>query len=345
MRSRWRPGSTGSRCGLRRVLHPLTLPSPPKAGERVLCPLSRIAGGGWGEGDMRIAFYAPLKPPDHPVPSGDRLLARTFVAALRHAGHDVSLASRLRSRDGSGDSLRQQRTRDVGVRLAARLVRRWRREPSRAPHLWFSYHVYHKAPDWIGPTVSAALRIPYVVAEASIARKQRDGRWKLGHAAAAAAIRDADEVICINPADAAGLASARHGDRAVVRLAPFLDVDAFLATAGQASLVDLPERSPPDAQRLIAVGMMRPGNKLASYRLLASALARLVHRPWQLIVVGDGEARTEVLDAFAMLGPDRVHFAGAQPHAAVASLLTKADMFVWPAVDEVIGMGLLEAQA
>ena len=128
---------------------------------------------------MRIAFYAPLKPPDHPVPSGDRLLARTFVAALRHAGHDVSLASRLRSRDGSGDSLRQQRIRDVGVRLAARLVRRWRREPSRAPHLWFSYHVYHKAPDWIGPTVSAALRIPYVVAEASIARKQRDGRWKL----------------------------------------------------------------------------------------------------------------------------------------------------------------------
>jgi hypothetical protein len=34
---------------------------------------------------MRIAFYAPLKSPDHPVPSGDRLLARLLVDALRGA--------------------------------------------------------------------------------------------------------------------------------------------------------------------------------------------------------------------------------------------------------------------
>ena len=46
---------------------------------------------------MRIAFYAPLKSPDHPVPSGDRQMARLLVAALRHAGHDVEIASELRS--------------------------------------------------------------------------------------------------------------------------------------------------------------------------------------------------------------------------------------------------------
>ena len=51
---------------------------------------------------MRIAFYAPLKPPDHPVTSGDRAMARALIAALKLAGHEVTIASRFRSRD-AGD--------------------------------------------------------------------------------------------------------------------------------------------------------------------------------------------------------------------------------------------------
>ena len=46
---------------------------------------------------MRIGFYAPLKAPDHPVPSGDRQMARHLMAALGAAGHGVELVSRLRS--------------------------------------------------------------------------------------------------------------------------------------------------------------------------------------------------------------------------------------------------------
>ena len=38
---------------------------------------------------MRIAFYAPMKPPNHPVPSGDRTMARLMMAALELAGHEV----------------------------------------------------------------------------------------------------------------------------------------------------------------------------------------------------------------------------------------------------------------
>ena len=48
---------------------------------------------------MRIAFYAPLKPPDHPVPSGDRRVAQLFFEAVRLAGHEPLLASRFRSYD------------------------------------------------------------------------------------------------------------------------------------------------------------------------------------------------------------------------------------------------------
>jgi glycosyltransferase involved in cell wall biosynthesis len=296
---------------------------------------------------MRIAFYAPLKSPEHPIPSGDRLIARTFVAALQRAGHGVSLVARLRTWDGAGDALRQQRIARIGRALGSRLLDRWRRDPSSAPELWFTYHVYHKAPDWTGPVVSAALDIPYVVAEPSVAQKQREGRWREGHAAAVAAIRDADEVICINPVDVPGVVSVRDPRSPPVQLAPFLDVDAFVAGQRDAASVhpsielDLPRDSP----RLITVAMMRRDNKLASYRALAAALSRLGHRRWHLVIVGDGEAREDVRAAFDTFAPGRVHFAGTQARATIARLLSKSDLFVWPAVDEVIGMGLLEAQA
>ena len=58
---------------------------------------------------MRIAFYAPLKPPTHAVPSGDRRVAQLLLEALRLAGHDPFIAARLRSFDGNGDPARQAR--------------------------------------------------------------------------------------------------------------------------------------------------------------------------------------------------------------------------------------------
>jgi glycosyltransferase involved in cell wall biosynthesis len=296
---------------------------------------------------MRIAFYAPMKWPGHAVPSGDRLLARMFLAALQRAGHTPAVASRLRSWEGAGDAARQARLASIGARAAKRLIRHYRDRPDRAPELWFTYHVYHKAPDWIGPTVSDALGIPYVIAEASLSDRQVDGPWRRGHAAAAAAIRQADAVVCVNPADVPGVAAARRGRSPPVELAPFMDVDAFVGAgiepAAQAAVqaLDLP----PDSPRLVTVAMMRHGDKLLSYRALADALGGLQDLPWHLVVVGDGAARAEVEHAFGVVAPQRVRYVGAQPAPVVAALLGRSDLFTWPAVAEVIGMALLEAQA
>ena len=294
---------------------------------------------------MRIAFYAPLKSPRHPVPSGDRLIARMFVSALQRAGHEVVLDVHLRTWDGTGNALRQQRLARIGRALAERLVRRSRNDPSRAPQLWFSYHVYHKAPDWTGPRVSAALDIPYLVAEASVAQKQHGGRWHDGHAAAVDAIRRADEVICINPADVPGVVAVRDAGTSPVQLAPFLDVDALVTGESDEDAESLSRALPSDSPRLVTVAMMRNDNKLVSYRVLASALARVAHLRWHLVIVGDGQARAAVEAAFAGFASGRVHFAGVRSRACVAHLLKTCDLFVWPAVEEVLGMALLEAQA
>ena len=115
---------------------------------------------------MKVAFYAPLKSPDHPTPSGDRLIGRMLLAALRAGGHDVTLVSRLRAFDGQGSARRQARIAAFGAWQAARLLRRFDRDVEK-PDVWLTYHLYHKAPDWIGPVVARALAIPYCVAEAS----------------------------------------------------------------------------------------------------------------------------------------------------------------------------------
>src|SRR5262245_49150267 len=116
---------------------------------------------------MRVAFYAPLNAPDSPIPSGDRQLARTILQALALCGHRADVASRLRTLDLEGNEVRVQRLEQIGRRLAERLGRRLLTLPAHArPQLWLTYHLYHKAPDWLGPRVATALDIPYAVVEA-----------------------------------------------------------------------------------------------------------------------------------------------------------------------------------
>ena len=53
---------------------------------------------------MRIAFYAPMKSPNHPVPSGDGLMAQLLVRALEMAGHSVEVVSELRIYAGTPEA-------------------------------------------------------------------------------------------------------------------------------------------------------------------------------------------------------------------------------------------------
>jgi glycosyltransferase involved in cell wall biosynthesis len=280
---------------------------------------------------MRIAFYAPLKPPDHDVPSGDRRVARLLIDALNLAGHEPFIASRLRAFDPRGSG--QARFATLAGRFAERLIDRWRARPEIAPQLWFTYHLYHKAPDWLGPAVSAALGIPYVVAEASFAAKRAGGPWDIGHRAVAAALRRADCVIGLNAADREGVMPLLASPERFVALAPFLDSRSYR-----------PARNSGSPPRLLTVAMMRPGDKLASYRVLGAALTMLLDRDWSLEVLGDGPARADVEAALAPLGA-RVRFAGEAGEAEVAARFAAADLFVWPAINEAFGMAILEAQA
>lgn len=284
----------------------------------------------------RIAFYAPLKPVDHPIPSGDRQMARLILRALEATG-PVEVASGLRVYDGAGDPAAQSRLTAAAAAECDRLLSLYAAEPERRPALWLSYHVYYKAPDLIGPVIARRLGIPYVVVEATRARKRLTGPWSAFAAAAEAAIEAAALVLCVSTRDRQAVEAYGPPGQRVAMLPPFLD----LPPAIERGIERGEPGSPP---RLLTVAMMRPGDKLASYRLLADALSLLTARPWTLDIVGDGPAAAEVAALFAPFGP-RATLHGARAPADLASHYRTADLLVWPGLNEAFGMVYLEAQA
>lgn len=294
---------------------------------------------------MRVAFYAPLKPIDHPVPSGDRLMARAFIELLRGLGHDVAVASRFRSYERQGSLAAQQALRTAAAMEAQRLLAAY--AATTAPELWFTYHAYHKAPDWLGPAVTRALRIPYVVAEASIAGKQAGGPWDLGHRATIDAVNAASLVLAMTTVDEANLAKHLKDPNKLRRFPPFLPFDD--SPPADRSLVrrrlasDLAMRA--DVPWLITVAMMRADIKLQSYRLLAAALGKLQTRQWQVLVVGDGDAGPAVREALQAAVGNHVRCLGQLPRQAISELYQAADIFAWPGLREAYGMAILEALA
>ena len=224
-----------------------------------------------------------------------------------------------------GDASVQAGLRQQAEAEAARLIR----EIPKAD-LWVTYHNYYKAPDLIGPSVARARGIPYVQIESTRAKKRLTGPWA-GFAEAAHAAADAAAAIFyFTEQDRFALHRDRCGGQVLAHLPPFLPLDVL----PPASTLDGP---------MLAAGMMRDGDKLNSYRIIAEALA---HMPgsWRFELAGDGPARPEVETLMAPFG-SKVRFLGQLSREELAEAYAKASLFLWPGVNEAFGMVYLEAQA
>jgi len=202
------------------------------------------------------------------------------------------------------------------------------------PALWFSYHVYYKSPDWIGPKVARRLGIPYVIAEGSHAPKRQNGPWHAGHAATTDALRSAQLLLAMTAFDRFCLEQLCPGR--VRDLKPFIDCAGL--RAGEVTV------SP--ALRLVAAGMMRNERKRDSYFLLADALALLPKDSFSLEIAGDGKYRAEIEHRFfAASKRGHVRFLGALEHQDLLALMARSDVLAWPGIGEAYGITYLEAQA
>ena len=262
-------------------------------------------------------------------------MARLLMAALRAGGHEVGLASDLRSFVATPDPDRQAAIGAAARREGEAIAARWSRDG--APDLWFTYHPFYKAPDFLGPPLARRFGLAYATAEASHAPKRATGPWRRWHAANEAALRAANAHFCLTPEDRDGLARIPGGTARLVDLPPFVDAEPFRHR---------PTRVPTGSVELLAVAMMRPGDKLGSYALLAEALRRLPAVPaWRLTIVGDGPAASDVRARFADLPPERLVWRGEMSGGGIVTALAEADLYVWPGINEAFGMAYLEAGA
>ena len=315
---------------------------------------------------MKIAFYAPMKPPTSSVPSGDRHMARLFIKALEKANHKVDVVSIFSNRDDStlalpAQRIRRNRLRILSQKLTNRIARRWTKSAQPGPpDLWFTYHLYYKAPDWLGPILCKKFNIPYLIAEASVANKRAKGIWADLHYDVITALNQAHSVIGLNPADKEGVIAYLPQQTHYEMQLPFLDTEPLRQAYAQRSIhrARLAAQLQLDPKRpwLLTVAMMRAGDKAASYLLLAKAMGRLREistSDWQLILVGDGASRKEIESAFKHYVPEinkygsthHIIYTGTLSQHSLYPLYASADLAVWPAINEAYGIALLEAQA
>ncbi len=86
-----------------------------------------------------IAFYAPIKPPDHPIPSGDRLIAQNLVKAFKILGANIELASGHNAKKGPRYRLKLSKLIDRRNKKLSSILLRTK---DRGFTAWFNTHAY-----------------------------------------------------------------------------------------------------------------------------------------------------------------------------------------------------------
>jgi glycosyltransferase involved in cell wall biosynthesis len=280
----------------------------------------------------KIAFYAPLKSPQHEVPSGDRLMARSIVECLQQFGYRVEIVSQLRAliRDPN-DETANTTLLEHADQERERILTLWKRQGP--PDCWFCYHPYYKSPDLLGPALCQEYKLPYVTAEASYSKRRNHGFWGFAQERVLDAVNGAAVNLYFTQRDKVGL---REGSQSAIlaRLRPFIHpLECLVSTCDTEPL------------NLVTVAMMRSGDKWNSYVRLAAALSELSDVPWTLHIVGDGPENQKVHALFDNFSSKRVVWHGEKTPQEIAVIYAAGAIYAWPGCGEAYGLAYLEAQS
>ncbi len=291
--------------------------------------------------DKNIAFYAPIKPPDHHIPSGDRLIAQNIYKALKICNANVELASKYIAYSKRHDPAILKDKKNGALAEAAHLIEQYKSLPKEAqPELWLTYHPYCKAPDWIGPLVSKQLEIPYVTIEAAkTGQGGVEDPWRPWREEAQVGIKTADLHLVFKPSDRDYLSELLGDEHKLQGFSTFIDAENIKL----AKKMKLPEHWDKKVPVLITTGMMRKGKKLDNFHMLAETLTSF-DEAFNLIIVGGGPEEEEIQQAFSNLDAKQIHWTGIIEHGEVLRWIRSSDIFIWPGWKEPIGMVYLEAQ-
>jgi glycosyltransferase involved in cell wall biosynthesis len=216
----------------------------------------------------------------------------------------------------------------------------------RKPDVWLTYHSYYKAPDILGPFCARHAKIPYVIFQGiySTKRKRRARTWA-GFMLNRKALVAADLVLTNKKKDHTNLKRIIPPDRLAYVRPGIICQDFRFDSASRQRL----RRQWGCDHRpvVISAAMFRPGVKTQGMELVIRACSILRSRglDLQLVLVGDGTTRQRLESMARRLIPDRVRFEGRVRRRNLYQYYSAADFFVFPGINESLGMVYLEAQS
>ncbi len=224
---------------------------------------------------------------------------------------------------------------------ATALVEAWRNAPvTDRPRLWITAGISAGSLDPLGPAVSEALGIPYVLLEPDPPPAPTP--------AFSRTLSAASLTVCIGSPAARTIRAALSADQKILALPPFLDAGPLVAMAHlrpqHRAAVASHLRLSPTGTWLLTDLPMTPGEALDGYRMLGLALSRMVLPDWTLLVAGDGPAGAQVEAALRNVGATRIRTWPRPTPEDRMALFAASDLYLWPSGSGVGVDSLLRAQ-
>lgn len=288
---------------------------------------------------MKIAFYAPFKPLDHPNPSGDQVIGRSLFTWFQEQGHRVEEVSRLRTRWIYLYPLRMIKS----IFERHRVLRVLRREPV---DCWFTHHCYYKAPDLLGPYVCRKLHLPYVLFQPSFATKYRKKiQTAPGFYLNRRALLAADCALTNRRQDLYDLERIIAKDK-LFFVPPGISLSSYRRDEQAGKL--LREKWQAGGRTVIlSAAMFRDDVKSVGMSRVLASCHRLQQqgKEFLLVIAGDGCKRAMLEQLAGKLAVGSVRFVGKLQAREMVDFYSAGDFFVFPGINESLGMVYLEAQA
>ncbi|MBW1997414.1 MAG: glycosyltransferase family 4 protein [Deltaproteobacteria bacterium] len=288
---------------------------------------------------MKIAFYMPFKPLGHPDPSGDLVTGAGLYSYLQTRGHDIYQVSGLRTRWIYWKPWLWPRFLRETIRVDRFLGRA-------RPDIWITYHSYYKSPDILGMRCCRPLGIPYVIFQGIFSTKRRRRMKSLpGYILNSMALSRADLVFTNKRNDERNLMRIVPGDR-LFYVRPGIDPGLF----------SFDERARQDLRSswhvgnepvILSAAMLRPGVKSQGIGLVIESCSQLFRQGlrFKLVIAGDGKERSNLETLARNLLPGRTLFLGKIEPDEMHRFYSGGDLFVFPGIQESLGVVYLEAQS
>lgn len=288
---------------------------------------------------MKIAYYMPFKPLGHPNPSGDLIIGTELFEHFHSNHHDINLISEFRSRW-------LYHKPHLWPGLIREYLRINHHLQTQRPQLWLTYHSYYKAPDMLGPYCSKALLIPYVIFQGIYSTKQRRKLKTLpGFLLNRHALQAAQMVFTNKRQDEKNLKRLLPHEK-ITFIPPGIKLQEFqFSPAARRELRE--QWQVQDKTVIMSAAMFRPGVKTQGILTVIDACQQLLKagRNIQLVIAGAGSSAAMLKNIAAEKLGEAVLFLGKLERVELHRYYSAADLFVFPGIDESLGMVYLEAQS